>query len=380
MKREEIKEYVTDLAIKLIKQKTVNYDVKIFPEVGPDGMKTPGEETKVVQLLAEEFASKGIKYDIHAKDPERALLIAGVGQKDPSYRKLLVLAHTDVVPTGNPEQWIFNTFKAFEKEGIIYGRGSSDNKGPLASVVGTLLMLKNCENDIKGEFIFAAVPDEEVQSGCGIEYMIDNRLIVASDAIVPDVGGSMKIIDIAEKGRLVVRIDVEGKQAHASKPEKGVNAIYALIKIIHEIENTKLKYKPEKLLQKPTVNLGLISGGNAPNTVAGSACATFDIRTLPGQTSDDIIQQFESVSIKTVLESGCRVRFTVLSEQEPTFVREDASIVKKIKKYAPDAKCIGIGGGTFCKSLIKRMGIDAVGFAPGSFLFQDDDIKRKLRT
>lgn len=365
MIKEEMKKYVTDLTIELINQKTVNYDTKLYPDKGPDGMESPGQEVKVVNVIEKHLQNRHINYAIHAEDPMRPAIIARVGKALPGYRKLMVLLHSDVVPAGNLNKWKFDPFNGFEKGGMIWGRGASDDKGPMASSMGALALLKNIENELNGEFIFASVPDEEVGIIDGLDFLIKNNLINCTDAIVPDIGGRMKDIDVAEKGRMVMKITLEGKQAHGSTPEKGINAITNLSKAILKIEKLKLKFKPHKLLVKPSINIGMISGGSAPNTVAGDASVVIDIRMLPSQTKNGIIKEITK-AVKSSVNKKCKFKIEVLSHNNPTQVSLDASIVTKIREHCPKAKPLGIGGGTFCKGLIDELKVNAVGFCPGS--------------
>ena len=86
---------------------------------------------------------------------------------------------------------------------------------------------------INGQLLIAALADEEAASpdgvDYGISYLLDEKLIDPTHAIVPDIGHEMKEIDIAEKGRLVIKITTIGKQAHASTPDKGIIEIQQLI-------------------------------------------------------------------------------------------------------------------------------------------------------
>src|SRR6266699_1874782 len=85
--------------------RTVDYFPEDFPGGGPDGMTSPGQEGKVVAVLAEELNKLDVRYTVHAKVAGRDNLLATVGKGLPGYRKMLVLLHTDVVPSGAPSAW-----------------------------------------------------------------------------------------------------------------------------------------------------------------------------------------------------------------------------------------------------------------------------------
>src|SRR2546428_3574751 len=150
---ESLRKFIVDLTLRISRERTVDYFEADYPNGGPDGMKMPGEEGKVVKILAAELKKLKIPYRTYAKVKGRENLIASVGQKKAGFKKLLVVLHTDVVPSGAPSDWRFAPFKPFEKNGKLYGRGVLDDKGPLVSAFATLRILKEMEDHLPGEFI-----------------------------------------------------------------------------------------------------------------------------------------------------------------------------------------------------------------------------------
>jgi acetylornithine deacetylase/succinyl-diaminopimelate desuccinylase-like protein len=360
----DMRNLIVDLTLRISRERTVNYYEHDYPGEGPDGMTSPGQEGKVARILAAELAKAGIESSLHAKVPGRENLLASVGRGEPGYRKLVVLLHTDVVPSGPREAWRFEPFEPFEKDGLLYGRGVLDDKGPLAASFAALLLLKRHENEIPGRFTFAAVGDEEVGVGVGIDYLLEQKLIDCTDAVVPDIAGDMKEINVAEKGRLLLRVTAHGKQAHAMNPAKGVNAIHAMSRFLLLLEKIQLKHSVHPILGGPTINTGLIRGGAAPNAVASSCEVTLDIRYVPSQTPEGIRKEIAALA-ETVNMPGARFDVEIFQSGKPCEVSPDAPIVKRILRHAPDAKVVGSGGGTFANPLV-QVGIEAVGWAPGN--------------
>src|ERR1700674_566105 len=223
-----MRSFIVDLTLRIWRERTVDYFLEDFPGGGPDGMSSPGEEGKVVAILQRELAARSLRATTHAKVAGRENLLARVGKARPGYRKLMVLLDTDVVPSGDTSAWKFAPFEPFEKDGKLYGRGVLDDKGPLASSFASLMILRKHEELVDGEFIFGAVGDEEVGIGVGIEYLLEEKLLDCTDAIIPDIAGDMREINVAEKGRVLLKVKALGKQAHAMNPAKGVNAIHAM--------------------------------------------------------------------------------------------------------------------------------------------------------
>jgi len=185
-------------------------------------------------------------------------------------------------------------------------------------------------------------------------------------AVVPDIGGNMVDIDVAEKGRVVLKIVATGKQAHGSTPEKGINAVYLMARLITEIEKLQFDYELHPVLGKPTLNLGEIQGGVAPNVVPGNCQVYIDIRTVPGMTRDKVLGQLQAC-IGKVGEQHFHIE--VISWNEPHAIDPDNVIVRAIQKNAVEVlkiqpQAIGQGGGTYAKTL-NLHGITAVGWGPG---------------
>jgi acetylornithine deacetylase/succinyl-diaminopimelate desuccinylase-like protein len=357
-----LRPYIVDVTLRISRERTVNYMPADFPGGGPDGMPGPGQESRVTAILGEELKKLGVPFVTHAKVPGRDSLLATVGRKQPGYRHFLVLLHTDTVPAGAPSDWTFEPYAPFEKDGKLYGRGVLDDKGPLAAAFAALRLVHERAPDLPGAFTFGAVCDEEVGIGVGLPYLIEKGFIACTDAVIPDIAGNMKEINIAEKGRVLLKVVAHGRQAHAMDPSKGVNAIQALARVLTALETVTLQHAPHPILGGPTINVGLVRGGVAPNAVPADAEAVLDIRYVPGQTASAIRSEVAKIAERVHGEASVTV--AIVQDSKPCAVSRDAPIVKRLLRHAPDARVIGSGGGTFAKDLV-LMGVDAVGWAPG---------------
>ena len=341
---------IVDLTCKLINAKTEN---------------PPGDEILAVRIVEYFFQSLRIPYKIFQKTKDRANIIGFIGNGSPS---LLVACHLDVVPAG--DDWKRNPFEAWIENGRIYGRGSSDNKGQMASMMAVARFLKENESKLKGQFILAGVADEERGSTLGLEYLLNECGIKADFAIIPDVAHNMQLIDVTEKGTLFLEITSHGKQAHGSRPEMGINAIWNMIPLLERIKQLKFKRTSHPLHTPPTLNLGSIHSGTSPNIVPAVCKAQLDIRYLPDDLGDNIINDIKNI-IKKV-ETECppaRFDLRIISNQLPTAVPINNPLVELISKHTlsilgtkPQPK--GMSGATVTKQLIQK-GITAVGFGPG---------------
>ena len=189
----------------------------------------PGNESAAAAELGAFFKRYDIPFEEFAAEPERVNLIGRVGSGG---KTLLLPGHLDTVPAG--DGWTHPPFAARILDGRMYGRGASDDKGPTAALALAGACLKQCFQ-LNGTVLLAGVADEELGSALGLEYLLQEGKLAADFAIVPDVAGNMKTIDMAEKGLLFVEIVSHGRQAHGSTPEQGVNALWNLIGVLNRI-------------------------------------------------------------------------------------------------------------------------------------------------
>lgn len=365
--REAIEQRLIELVTEMVKQRTVN----VIPEKLPEHpyLKVRGEEYRVAEIVKRELARSGIQFDEFARQKERPNIIGRLG-KNVSGKRLLLPAHMDVVPAG--EGWDHDAFDVLIKDGKLYGRGTNDNKGPLAAIMLAAEVIKqlDLEQQLNGELLIAALADEEAADPDGVDYgigfLLEDRLINPTHAIVPDIGHEMREIDIAEKGRIVIRITAVGQQAHGSTPEKGINAIFMMAKLIPLLEQLQFEYQAHPLLGGPTLNLGEIHGGVAANVVPANCSIYLDIRTVPGMDGTGVLDQIHRCIDRI---PGGNFQVEILSESLPFSVSADNELVKLIQKYTESelgfiATPMGMGGGTYAKNLIQH-GVLTVGWGPG---------------
>ncbi len=324
----------------------------------------PGNEIAAARIVEAFFTSLCIPYTLFEKTKDRTNIVGRIGNGSPS---LLVACHLDVVPAG--DEWKRNPFDAWVENGRIFGRGASDNKGQMAAMMAVARFLKENESRLKGQLILIGAADEERGSNLGLEYLVKECGIRADYAIIPDVAHNMKLIDVTEKGALFLEIISHGKQSHGSRPEMGINAVWHLITLLERIKQIRFKHTSHPLHTPPTLNLGSIHGGTAPNIVPALCKAQLDIRYLPDDSGDEIIANLKSIARDAESQSKGHFEIKTISHQLPTAVPINNPLVEIISKHTESVlgarpKPKGMSGATVTKQLIQS-GITAVGFGPG---------------
>ena len=138
-----------------------------------DTSQPEGNEIRAAKYLKAKLDAEGIASAIVEAKPGRASLIARV-KGNGSKRPLLLLGHLDVVAVERSE-WSFDPFGGVVEDGILYARGSGDDKGVVAGSFQTLLMLHRLQVPLARDVIFLGVADEEAGGLEGITYLLDNH-------------------------------------------------------------------------------------------------------------------------------------------------------------------------------------------------------------
>lgn len=185
-------------------------------------------------------------------------------------RSIILNGHIDVVPEGNPEQWDDEPYSGKVIDGKLYGRGATDMKGGIVSLLVALQAIRGSGIQLKGDVIFQSVIEEE-SGGAGTLAAII-RGYKADAALIPE-PTNLRILP-KQQGSMWFRIEVKGRSAHGGTPYEGVSAIeksMSVIRHIQELERTRNANMTDPLyrgnpLPLP-INIGVIQGGNWPSSV-----------------------------------------------------------------------------------------------------------------
>jgi acetylornithine deacetylase len=191
------------------------------------------------------------------------IVIARLGRPG---RRLLLVAHTDVVPIGDPAAWSVPPWEGIVRDGDLYGRGACDMKGGLASILEAMraLVVSGAVDSLDGEVVAAFVPSEE-DGGQGMLAAI--RAGCTADAAVITEPTSLNVV-IAHAGAITFRLTIPGRAAAASKRRAGVSALDKLFVIKGALEADEIRRNDAEMnpfmtalgLPYPTV-IGKVTGG-----------------------------------------------------------------------------------------------------------------------
>jgi acetylornithine deacetylase/succinyl-diaminopimelate desuccinylase-like protein len=303
-----------------------------------DGTPDSGQEVRSADLLESYLEGSGFSMERFEAIPGRPSLVARMEGSDPTAPSLLLMGHTDVVPVV-PDGWERDPFGAELVDGEIWGRGAVDMLNLTSSMAVAMRNVARSGFKPRGTLIYFAVPDEEAAGTYGAKWMTENHPdAVKADYVITEMGGFQfssggapkLVLMAAEKGTYWCHIRVHGTPGHGSMPHRTDNALVKAAEIvrrlaayrpkamIHETWRTfveQMDFPPEMqsaLLDPakveeladtlPDVGMArmvhacthttfaptVLDAGMKANVIPGFAEMQVDIRTLPGQTAEDI--------------------------------------------------------------------------------------------
>ena len=287
-----------------------------------------------------------------------------------------LVAHMDVVPTGDPGLWENSPFDPIVKDGKLYGRGTEDDG---QSVISSMFAAKQfLDQELNGMSIGVAwVADEETSSTCGIQYLLDQGIFTKDDVIiVPDYctkDGSR--IDVAEKHILWLKFCIEGKTTHASTPHLGVNAYKVstllLMDLIESFDNRfddrNEMYYPRNSTFEPTKRIATVEN---VNTIPGYDEFCMDIRLNPEYDPELVLKMANEMAQLYSESTGAKITVEILQKAvagKPSAIdsigyKAFSDSIEEVMGRKPEP--VGIAGGT-CSNFFRLKGLDAYAWQTG---------------
>jgi len=337
-----------------------------------------GQERAVIQRIAGEMESVG--FDEVDIDPMGNLL----GRIGDGRRVVAIDTHVDTVGVGNLSEWARDPYGAVLEDGIIYGRGASDQKGPMASMVyaGKMIKALGLEDDYT-LYIVATVQEEDCDGLCW-------QYIVNEDGVRPDVVVITEPTNLnvyrGHRGRIEIEVSTKGKSCHASAPERGVNAVCNMMPVIQEIVQLNERLKHDPFLGKGTVAVTHIGCDTPSLNAVPSHCSIYlDRRLTAGEDRELAVREVEDA----VRRAGIEASVTVPRYNKPGYT----GLVYETEKYFPswvvaeEHPAVQTAVGTYRElfdsephvgrwvfstnavSITGMYGIPSVGFGPGDEIY-----------
>ena len=336
-------------------------------------IKIPSDETagekEVCEYLESYLKSLGMKVRLQEVLPNRPNIIAEV-IGDEVGKSIMFNGHVDTVPVGDIKKWSMDPYSAIIKDNKLFGRGSTDMKGAIASMIIAMKFIMNNVEKFNGKIIFTGVMAEET-TGLGTQKIVEEN-IKADMAVVGE--PSDEKIYRAHKGTMWFNLSTYGKLEHSSESNsESNNAIINMMKLIMEINeiSKELETIENNLVGHPSINIGLIDGGTKQNMIADSCRISIDRRTLPEEKTDEILDKLR-IRLDGLRSLDDRLTFDLEIDtiREAVEVVESEQIVQEVKNALnkvinKNPTISGMKATTDMSILVNQGNIPSVIYGPG---------------
>ncbi len=263
----------------------------------------PGDEEAIQLFLAQILSQAGFEVQLRPFAPGRSNLIAQVRSAD-KQPPLVMTGHVDVVPLGGAP-WSKDPFAGEIMGDRLYGRGSSDMKSGIASMVLSALEA-NRRYPHELDLMLVVTGGEELNFE-GVRSLMEQNCFTEAARALLVCEPTSNAPEIGHKGNYWLQARAKGITAHGSMPHLGENAIYKLAEAILILKEFDFQTEAHPFFTGPTLNIGNCRGGLNINSVPDSAECSIDIRTLPNMNLERLLHQLQQ-------EVGERVELSLLSQ------------------------------------------------------------------
>ena len=336
-------------------------------------IKIPSDETagekEVCEYLESYLKSLGMKVRLQEVLPNRPNIIAEV-IGDEVGKSIMFNGHVDTVPVGDIKKWSMDPYSAIIKDNKLFGRGSTDMKGAIASMIIAMKFIMNNVEKFNGKIIFTGVMAEET-TGLGTQKIVEEN--IKTDMAVVGEPSDEKIYR-AHKGTMWFNLSTYGKLEHSSESNsESNNAIINMMKLIMEINeiSKELETIENNLVGHPSINIGLIDGGTKQNMIADSCRISIDRRTLPEEKTEEVLDKLR-IRLDGLRSLDDRLTFDLEIDtiREAVEVAESEQIVQEVKNALnkvinKNPTISGMKATTDMSILVNQGNIPSVIYGPG---------------
>ena len=316
----------------------------------------------VVERLA--LWLEGMGFDCRLQEipgqPDKANLIAALGRGEGG---LVLAGHTDTVPY-DAGRWSSDPFTLQERDGRLYGLGTSDMKSFLALAIEAARGLRT--QDLTQPLVILATADEE--SGMtGAQALADAGRRFGRHALIGEPTGLRP--QRMHKGVMMEAIRILGRSGHSSDPALGVNALEGMTRVLNELlrwrgELQSRYSEPAFAVPVPTLNLGHIHGGDNPNRICAEAELHIDLRPLPGMSLEELRAELRA-RLEAVLGDGAwGLELRSLFPGLPALQTPPRAEIVQVAERLTGAQAGAVAFGTEAPFL-QQLGMDTIVLGPG---------------
>jgi acetylornithine deacetylase len=320
----------------------------------------PGEQ-EIAEFVANHLSALKIDAQIQTVDTHCTNVVAVIPGRDRD-RSLLLNGHLDTVGV----EGMNDPFTLRREGDRLVGRGAYDMKGSIA----IMLLLAEYFSQQKPplDILLTFVADEEDKS-VGMEFLTDQWLSQISALPIGAIflEPTEEDIGVSHKGFIWYELEIDGRAAHGSRPERGIDAILPLnaaLAEINKIQTDLINRNPDALLGHATLHASIIEGGTELSVIPAYSRLQWERRTLPGESQKDLNRELERIVGAAASHPGNhKVKGRETFIRQPYMVADDAYLLKRLQVLTPQSSQVGLSFWAD-SALAGNMGIPSVLFGP----------------
>src|SRR5919197_4632498 len=345
-----------------------------IPSVNTGNHPNPDDrfEKDLAEYVARELNDLGMQVQSIEPAPRRTSVLGRL-PGNTGDRSLMIYAHLDTVPTGDPAEWTYPPFSATIADDKIWGRGAKDCKLGLAAALMADRLLERCGIQLNGDLQIVAPADEEMGGQWGIARMIDQGMLKADWAIYGE--GTPDQITIGHRGMLNVQVTTRGKTAHTARKHLGENAILKMCQLaprLDALEFTGWEAHPV-VPGGPAAIANIVRGGMKENVVPDRCTVTYDVRFPPGVHYQTLLDQMQAEIARAQqdIPGLGQVDVELANVGRPSFIDPNDPLVHYMRRAASevegrDVPARGMLATSDSRWILLDAGIPVVNFSMGN--------------
>ncbi|HEX2079671.1 MAG TPA: M20/M25/M40 family metallo-hydrolase [Longimicrobium sp.] len=246
------------------------------------------DERQVAAYVRDAMEALGMETAVHEPEPGRASVVGrlrGTG----GGRSLMLYAHHDTVGIeGMPDPW-----SAEVRDGRMYGRGAYDMKCGLAASLAAVRAIVGSGARLAGDLMIVSVADEE-EASTGMAEVLRHH---TADAAVVTEPTELAMI-VAHKGFCWIEVETEGRAAHGSRWEEGIDANLRMGRVLARLDalgTALVTSEPHPVVGPPSLHAAMLQGGTGWSTYAARCVLRIERRTVPGETEAQVVGQVQQI-------------------------------------------------------------------------------------
>ena len=317
---------------------------------------------RVIELLNDWLQRLGFTTELMrvSASPDKYNLVACIGRGTGG---LVLSGHTDTVPC-NESSWDSDPFTLTEKDGRLYGLGTSDMKCFFPII---LEMLQRVDTGAFRQPLYVLATSDEESNMAGARALVEQHRQLGRHAWIGEPTG-LKPVNM-HKGIVMEMITLHGRSGHSSDPALGISALEGMNAVINGLLEWRTRiqsefHNPAFRVPVPTLNFGQIHGGDNPNRICADCSLSIDMRLLPGMEIEDMRAGIRSTAMQAVDGSGLTLEFDAIVHGLPCLDTDAGSEIVRVAETLSGHESGTVAFGTE-GPYFNQLDMDTVVLGPG---------------